>query len=388
MPDRVKPSGRIHWLGAGLSTGSGLIRLADGAGGLTVWNRRVERAAALTERLGIAARADVATFSPGALRAALAPGDTVVCLLPVALHPQVLAIALDAGAHYVSTSYVSPEVAALSERMREKGLVCLVESGLDPGIDHILAHRLVAQAQEVLGDAPAEIEFSSYCGGVPAETTPFRYKFSWAPAGVLLALAAPATWISGGAVATTAYPWEATQPYTLNGEQFEAYPNRDSIPFAAQYGLPPQWRLQEFVRGTLRLEGWRAAWAEVFTMVKTGNRDAITTLAERLAAENSYRVGEADRVVMSVTLTASRAGEKLWQGGYELDLVGDAGESAMARCVSQTAAIAALDVLAGRIPPGLSRAVHESADVDRWLSALAESGIIPKVAAGLVTVAA
>jgi len=387
MPETLRSTGHVHWLGAGLSSGSGLARLSRGARAVTLWNRNPEKAAALAERLGLSGRVEISAFTREGLRARLAPGDAVVCLLPVAMHPQILSLALDAGAHYVSTSYVSPEVTELAPAMRARGLACLVESGLDPGIDHLLAHRLVAAAKAALGEGPAEVDFRSHCGGVPVEPTPFRYKFSWAPAGVLLALAAPATWVEQGAVRQVPEPWEATRVHTLGGERFEAYPNRDSLPFIAQYGLPPDWQVRGFVRGTLRLEGWKAAWRDVFATVRQGDRGRIATLAESLSREHSYRPGEPDRVVMSVTLTARRAGPIAWQGGYALDLVGDARESAMARSVSQTAAIAALDVVAGRSQPGLARAVQHAEDVDRWLAELAVAGIAPAPIAGLVAAA-
>jgi saccharopine dehydrogenase (NADP+, L-glutamate forming) len=373
----IPPTGRVHWLCAGLSTGSGLSRLAEQASAVTLWNCHTEKAATLAARFGLAGRIDVAAFSPEALSARLAPGDTIVCLLPVTTHPEIVCLAFAARSHYVSTSYVSPEVAALAEDMRTKGLACVVESGLDPGIDHLLAHRLVGEAESALGEGPAEIAFHSYCGGFPVAVTPFRYKFSWAPAGVLLALAAPATWIKNGGAVVAHQPWEATRLHEIGGERFEAYPNRDSRPFVAQYGMRQSWYVRDFVRGTLRLEGWKAAWQEVFAAVRDGDRGRIAALAGRLARDHSYYPDEPDRVVMSVTLSARRAGRLVWQGGYTLELRGDAGESAMARSVSQTAAIAALDVLAGRAMRGLGRAVHLKRDVARWSAALAESGIVP-----------
>jgi saccharopine dehydrogenase (NADP+, L-glutamate forming) len=261
--------------------------------------------------------------------------------------------------------------------MAERGQVCLVEAGLDPGIDHLLSHKLVAEAAAALGPEAVDVSFHSYCGGLPVRPTPFRYKFSWAPAGVLLALDAPARWIEGGRRVDCPHPWEAVVGCSIGSERFESYPNRDSTPFVEQYGFPEQWRVADFVRGTLRLEGWRSAWARVFETVKTHDRAAIEALAESLADQHSYAPGEPDRIVMGVSLEARRDGRVRWRNGYALDFQGNAEESAMARAVSHTVAIAAIDVLNGRIPAGIGRAIQAVGDCDRWLAALGEVGIAP-----------
>ena len=97
----------------------------------------------------------------------------------------------------------------------------------------LFAHSLLAQAAADLGAAtPAQLVLTSYlCGGVPAVPDAFTYRFSWAPAGVLSALRAPARYLEDGEVRTAAYPWEATRRDIIGGEAFEAYPNRDSLPF-------------------------------------------------------------------------------------------------------------------------------------------------------------
>ena len=79
---------------------------------------------------------------------------------------------------------------ALDEEFRQKGLVSVNEVGLDPGIDHLMAHDLVARYRASKAyDAKNVLSFTSYCGGVPKIANPFRYKFSWSPLGVLKARA-------------------------------------------------------------------------------------------------------------------------------------------------------------------------------------------------------
>ncbi len=251
------------------------------------------------------------------------------------------------------------------------GLVVLTEAGLDPGIDHLFAHSLVARARAEIGaDTAASYRLTSYCGGVPAVPNDFRYRFSWAPAGVLGALRSPARYIEDGAQTVADRPWEATREHVVDGETFEAYPNRDSLPFMEQYGLPPAWKPQAFVRGTLRLAGWLRAWDAVFEELKAGDDGRIAALAQELAATYPTTEADRDRVVLAVSLEVNQ-----WSGGYLLDLTGDAEESAMARCVSRTLALGVRHILDGSLPPGLSRAAGTAARSREWLDELARDGV-------------
>ena len=69
-------------------------------------------------------------------------------------------------------------------------------------------------------------------------------------------------------------PWDAITHYIAplaKPEEFEVYPNRDSIPFMQQYKFDPDWKVKQFVRGTLRLNGWAKAWSEIFEEIETLN---------------------------------------------------------------------------------------------------------------------
>jgi hypothetical protein len=92
-------------------------------------------------------------------------------------------------------------------------------------------------------------------------------------------------------------------------EAFEVYPNRDSLPFMADYGFDPGWPVETFVRGTLRLDGWAAAWADIFARVETLDAAGLAALSDRLWAENAYDPGEPDRVVLCVR-AARRPGRR------------------------------------------------------------------------------
>ncbi|MFF7971400.1 saccharopine dehydrogenase C-terminal domain-containing protein [Streptomyces sp. NPDC007905] len=376
MTERLPASGTVHWVGAGLSTGSGLAVLCERAARVRLWHRTEERAAGALAHLGLTGRAEPRAFTLPALATELAPGDVVVSMLPAPEHAGLLAACVRARAHFACSSYASPEVLDQVPAAEEAGLVVLTEAGLDPGIDHLFAHSLIGRARTEIGaDTPAAYRLTSYCGGVPAVPNDFRYRFSWAPLGVLNALRSPARYLENGTETIADHPWEATRPHVLDGETFEAYPNRDSVPFIEQYGLPAAWTPRTFVRGTLRLDGWLKAWEPVFEELRTGDDERIAALARELAAAYPTTDTDRDRVVLSVTLEVETGPGRTWTGGYRLDQLGDAEESAMARCVSRPLALGVHHVLDGSLPAGLNRAAETTERSDRWLAELAEEGL-------------
>ncbi|MFF4833608.1 saccharopine dehydrogenase family protein [Streptomyces sp. NPDC001315] len=375
MPELAPASGTVHWVGAGLSTGSGLAALCEATDRVRLWHRTEDRAADALARLGLTGRAEPRAYTLPALTAELAPGDVVVSMLPAPEHPALLAECVRGQAHFACSSYVSDAVLEQVPAAEKAGLVVLTEAGLDPGIDHLFAHSLVARAREAIGDTTAaSYTLTSYCGGVPAVPNDFRYRFSWAPAGVLGALRSPARYIEDGAETTAERPWEVTRRHVVDGETFEVYPNRDSVPFVEQYGLPAAWQPRTFVRGTLRLDGWLHAWDAVFEELKGGDDARIAALARELAQTYPTTDADRDRVVLAVSLDVSGAG-RTWSGRYLLDLVGDAEESAMARCVSRPLALGVRHILDGSLPTGLNRAAETAVRSDEWLGELAREGV-------------
>ena len=373
---------RIHWIGTGLSTAPGIRRLIEAGRTITLWNRTVEKAEELVA--GMAGDYDIKAFSKDALGEAVEAGDVVVSMLPGTWHVEIAELALDHGAHFVSSSYISDEMRALDGRGRELGLCLVNEVGLDPGIDHLLAHLLMADYRTSGAyDAANAHAFRSYCGGFPKIPNDFRYKFSWSPLGVLKALKSPARSIRGGEVVDTQRPWDALSDYAarLPGggrETFQAYPNRDSTPFMAEYGFGPDWNVQEFVRGTLRLDGWAEAWADIFKEIETLSGTAADKRLEEMSSEfwraYSYDEGEPDRVVLCVELEASRDGAPVWHKTYALDSAGDRDGTAMARLVSIPLSLAIEAVLDGKLEPGVSAAPDNVDLINAWLDELKSRG--------------
>jgi len=364
----------IHWCGTGLSSGPGLRRLLERGHKVTVWNRSVDSARAAVGGL----TQDVRPYTLDALTAALEPGDIAVSMLPADHHVGIAKACLAKGANFVSSSYIAPEMRALDEEFRAKGLVSENEVGLDPGIDHLMAHDLVARYRASKAYHPDNVlSFISYCGGVPKVANAFRYKFSWAPAGVLKALRSPSRSLRNFSELRIARPWDAVTAYDAplpQPESFEVYPNRDSYPFMADYRFDPSWKVRDFVRGTIRLNGWAEAWEPVFRAVEklegasAAEVDAtLGAMAAELLKENSYAEGEADRVVLFVSLKAERDGRPVFHETWAMDAWGDMRGTAMGRLVSVPVSLAVESVLAREIPAGVHAAPHDPRLIDKWL---------------------
>ena len=156
----------------------------------------------------------------------------------------------------VTTSYISDEMKALDEKAKNAGILILNECGLDPGIDHMSAMRIIHNVEEKGGKVTS---FKSTTGALPsheANNNPFGYKFSWAPRGVLLASRNAAKWLDEGKEISV--PGEQLfENYYLQDVPgvgtFENYPNRDSIPYKDIYGLK---YAKTVYRGTYRMTGW------------------------------------------------------------------------------------------------------------------------------------
>jgi saccharopine dehydrogenase (NADP+, L-glutamate forming) len=361
----------IHWCGTGLSAVPGLRRLIEAGHPVTVWNRTVEKA---REAVGDIAT-DIRPYDFAALDAAIARGDLVVSMLPADQHPAIAKRCVDHGAHFVSSSYIAPEMRALDEPARRAGVALVNEVGLDPGIDHMMAHDLVAAYRASKAyDVENVLSFTSYCGGIPKVPNAFRYKFSWSPLGVLKALRSPSRSIRDFSELRVQRPWDAITSYAAPlpvPETFEVYPNRDSVPFIEDYRFDKAWKVKDFVRGTIRLNGWAEAWTPVFREVETLSGPAgdarLKEMADQFWRENAYGKDDPDRVVLFVSLKAEKAGRPVWHQTWALDAWGDVRGTAMARLVSIPVALAVESVLNREIPAGVHPAPHDPRIVSRWL---------------------
>ena len=362
---------KIHWCGTGLSAIPGLRKLITSGHNIIVWNRTIEKAISAVGDI----TESIKEFDVQELENHLEKGDIVVSMLPGDLHVPLAKLCLKSQSHFVSSSYISPEMRELHNVALETGLCLVNEVGLDPGIDHLMAHALIedyrnSKAQNDEND----ISFFSYCGGIPKVKNPFCYKFSWSPLGVLKALKSPSRSIKDFKEFDARRPWNAISTYTAplpTPEEFEVYPNRDSLPFIDQYRLNDNWKIKDFVRGTLRLKGWANAWSEIFSEIENlsgeNDNEKLTKMSDKLWLENAYNENEADRVVLIVSLKASNRDTTKWHKTYVLDAYGDSHSTAMARLVSLPVSFAVEAVANSKILPGVSAAPADKSLVNDWL---------------------
>ncbi len=193
---------------------------------------------------------------PAMLDKLIADYDIAVSLLPYKYHSDVAKVCLKLGKSLVTTSYIQPEMKDLDESARKAGLLFLNEIGLDPGIDHMTAMKIIDHIHNKGGRVE---EFYSLCGALPASEfadNPLRYKFSWSPKGVILASRNSALYLKKGRKIYV-------EPSDLFKDRFifsfpgigdlDVYPNRDSISYIDIYGIS---ETKTMYRGTFRYKGW------------------------------------------------------------------------------------------------------------------------------------
>ncbi|MCP4602926.1 MAG: NAD(P)H-binding protein [Proteobacteria bacterium] len=259
---------RILVLGAGLVSRPIVKYLASREGfEVTVATRTVSKAEALLEghQNGKAVALNVKDMA--ALEQLIADHDIAVSLLPANEHVKVAKLCIKHSKHMTTTSYISPEMKELHADAESKGLTFINECGVDPGIDHMSAMRVIHNAESKSGKV---VSFRSYCGGLPApeaNTNPIGYKFSWAPRGVLVAATNDARYLKDSSVVEVPGSELFKDPEIVmipDLGTFEGYPNRDSMPYKDMYGLQD---VRTMFRGTLRNQGHCAAW---YAWVKLG----------------------------------------------------------------------------------------------------------------------
>jgi len=209
--------------------------------------------------------------------------DLVISMLPASFHLPVAKICLAYKKHFLTASYVTPELRALHEAVKQKNLLFLMEMGLDPGVDHLSAMATIASIRERGGELVA---FKSYTGGLVApesDTNPWHYKISWNPRNVVLAGQGTARYLQKGKLKYIPYHqlFHRTEQMMVPGlGMLEGYANRDSLVYRTAYGLEA---IPTMLRGTLRWPGFCAAWHQ---LVKLGLTDDSYVIPE--SAHTTY----------------------------------------------------------------------------------------------------
>ena len=194
-------------------------------------------------------------------RKQIAEADIVISMLPAFLHSIVAEDCLELAKNLVMASYISDEMLKMDAEVKKKGLVFMNEVGLDPGIDHMSAMRIIDRIRDEGGKI---ILFESFCGGLLApesDTNLWNYKFTWNPRNVVLAgQGGAAEFIQEGTYKYIPYHRLFRRTEFLDVEnhgRFEAYANRNSLKYRSIYGLDDVLTLY---RGTMRRVGFSRAW--------------------------------------------------------------------------------------------------------------------------------
>lgn len=181
---------KIHWLGVGLSSPPGILYLNEQRYDLLVWNRSVDKAQSLLKNKIYVNQLDISSLSKKLER-----NDLIVSMLPASMHIEIAELAIKYKCHLVTSSYHDPQYEKLEQKFIDNDCLFICECGLDPGIDHLLAHKLIQEFEKGNYQDIKSIWFESMCGGFPEIPNNFKYKFSWSPLGVLKALNTPANHI-------------------------------------------------------------------------------------------------------------------------------------------------------------------------------------------------
>ena len=361
---------KIHWLGVGLSSPPGILYLNEQRYDLLVWNRSVDKAQSLLNNKIYVNQLDISSLSKKLDR-----NDLIVSMLPASMHMEIAELAIKYKCHLVTSSYHDPQYEKLEQKFIDNDCLFICECGLDPGIDHLLAHKLIQEFEKGNYQDIKSIWFESMCGGFPEIPNNFKYKFSWSPLGVLKALNTPANHIENFSEERSEKPYKKINFIEFNNEKFETYPNRNSIPYINEYNLGKYSNiLEHFERGTIRLEGWSKAWNEIFKNIE--DKIDLESLSKKLWEDNQYDNLENDRVLLYVKIRSKDSNNnEIFNKTLYLDESRPIVNSAMSQCVSYSVAFTIECIMNLKNKKGIHRIFHDEKNVDYILNKLNECGI-------------
>ena len=230
---------------------------------------------------------------------AIREADIVVSMLPARMHVLLAEDCVIQGVDMITASYVSDEIKALHEKAKEKGVLLLNEIGLDPGIDHLSAKKIIDEIHSKGGEITL---FKSFCGGLVApeyDDNPWNYKFTWNPRNVVLAGQGTAQFIRNNLYKYIPHHKlfkRVEEVEVLNEGIFEAYANRDSLSYRDAYNLS---EIPTMLRGTLRRPGFSRAWDVFVQLGMTDDTFELSNVSEMTHREfvNSFLVYDTVKTV-------------------------------------------------------------------------------------------
>ena len=256
---------------------------------------------------------------------AIQQADIVISMLPAHLHIEIAKDCILYKKNMVTASYISDEMQALDTVVKENGLLFMNEVGLDPGIDHMSAMKVIDEIKEKGGKM---LLFESFCGGLVApenDTNLWNYKFTWAPRNVVLAgQGGAAKFIQEGTYKYIPYcnVFRRTEFLEVEGfGRFEAYSNRDSLKYRTVYGLEDVLTLY---RGTIRRVGFSKAWNMFVQLGMTDDSytmDGSETMSYRQFTNSFLPYHPTDSVEIKTRLILKiDQDDSMWDKLVELDL--------------------------------------------------------------------
>jgi len=201
----------------------------------------------------------------------------VISMLPAKYHFLIAIECLKSNINLVTASYISDELMKLDYEVKKKNLLFLNEVGLDPGLDHMSALKLIKQIKNDNGNIKS---FKSHCGGLihpKYDNNPWNYKFTWNPRNVILAAKGQAKFLRNNKIIQVNYPEIFNQTEKINIEQlgdFDSYANRDSLKYIKLYGLDG---IDTMFRGTLRRNGFCESWEIIALLGLTDDEVYLNT---------------------------------------------------------------------------------------------------------------
>lgn len=213
----------------------------------------------------------------------IAAADIVISLMPPALHLLIAKDCLKHKKNLLTASYVDESMRALKPEIEANGLLFLCEMGLDPGIDHMSAKKMI---DEIHADGGRIHSFISHCGGLVAaesDDNPWHYKISWNPRNVVNAGKSGAIFKQGDTFKELEYHELFSEKRYVaipDGDVLCWYPNRDSLSYIPVYGLP---ECSTFIRTTLRHPDFMYGWKNIVELNLTNDKLSYATEGKTLA---------------------------------------------------------------------------------------------------------
>ena len=256
----------------------------------------------------------------------ISDADLIISMLPAKFHIILAKTCLKFKKNLLTASYVSEEMKNLQNDVKNSGLFFLNEMGLDPGIDHMSAKKIIDQ---LINEGAKINSFKSYTGGLIApesNNNKWNYKFTWNPRNVVLAgQGNPAKYIINNKHKYIPYCrlFKNTKKIQVIGHGlFEVYPNRDSLKYREIYGLN---EIQTMIRGTIRKVGFSESWDmfvklgltnDSFKISNSNNMSYREYLNCFLPYDDQLQIEEKLAKVLSIS-----KGDENWEKLKEIDIL-------------------------------------------------------------------